>query len=118
MRLQQLLETSASASLLNEGHRRFPILCFKQSDPISLVLEKLAVQGLVSALVVSDEAREDITEVEDKAGAEDTDAQNRFFSRVLVNELKGFIDLSVILQSFLRRKATQNVFLNASALWT
>lgn len=99
MRLQQLLEQSVSASLLNDSHRRFPILCFKQSDPIRIVLEKLAIEGLVSALVVSDTASAD----QDNTKTEDQNAANRMFSRVLVNDLKGFIDLSVILQSFLRR---------------
>lgn len=99
MRLQQLLEQSVSAALLNDSHRRFPIMCFKQSDPIRLVLEKLAAESLVSALVVSDTASAD----QDNTKTEDQNAENRMFSRVLVNDLKGFIDLSVILQSFLRR---------------
>lgn len=99
MRLQQLLEQSVSSSLLSDSHRRFPILCFKQSDAIALVLEKLAVEGLVSALVVSDTAHAD----QDEAKTDKQNAEHRLFSRVLVNEIKGFVDLSVVLQSFLRR---------------
>ena len=112
MRLQQLLEQSVSATLLNDSHRRFPILCFKQSDSIRLVLEKLADEGLVSALVVSDSAHAD----QDSNKTKDQNAEHRMFSRVLVNELKGFIDLSVILQHFLRRTIQPRRFLVTRAM--
>eukprot|EP00892_Ulva_mutabilis_P002599 jgi/Ulvmu1/1233/UM109_0031.1 len=105
MRLQQLLEQSVSSSLLNDSHRRFPILCFKESDTITLALEKLATEGLVSALVVSDTAQAD----QDEAKTKKQNAESRLFSRVLVNEIKGFVDLSVVLHSFLRRVFEGNV---------
>lgn len=113
MRLQQLLEQSVSSSLLNDSHRRFPILCFKESDPITLVLEKLAAEELVSALVVSDSAQAD----QDEQQTDRENAEHRMFSRVLVNEIKGFVDLSVVLQSFLRRAASSVRVILSGCSW-